>query len=115
MNREKKRWRKCVVYSMTNAAVSNEVIAFRRGINGTLTRINAFATGGSGTGAQKVDPLSSQGSLILSRHGRVLFLFTVNAGSGSISSFQLRQSTTVVRFSVVHYYVIYFFQRYSLF
>jgi len=83
-------WRKGVVYSMTNAAPCNEVIAFRRGINGTLTRLKAFATGGSGTGANKVDPLSSQGSLILSRFGR--FLYAVNAGSGSISSFSVSES-----------------------
>jgi len=76
-----------VVYVMTNAAPTNEVIAFRRGINGKLTRINAYETGGSGTGTQVVDPLASQGSLILSRNGR--FLFVVNAGSDSISSFRV--------------------------
>jgi len=75
------------VYSMTNAAANNEVIAFRRRRNGTLTRINAYPTGGSGTGEAIVDPLGSQGSLILSHHGR--FLFVVNAGSDSISSFRV--------------------------
>jgi 6-phosphogluconolactonase (cycloisomerase 2 family) len=85
-----KHLRKGVVYSMTNAAPNNEVIAFRRGINGTLTRIKAFATGGSGTGENKVDPLSSQGSVIISRFGR--FLYVVNAGSNTISSFRVSAS-----------------------
>ncbi|MDD3363509.1 MAG: beta-propeller fold lactonase family protein [Syntrophomonas sp.] len=86
MNRGKRR-RIGVVYAMTNAAPSNEVIAFSRGINGKLTRLNAYETGGSGTGTQTVDPLASQGSLILSHDG--CFLFAVNAGSNSISSFRV--------------------------
>lgn len=85
-----------MVYAMTNAAESNEVIAFRRRTNGTLIRMKAYATGGNGTGMREVstatpqdgiDPLASQGSLALSRDGR--FLFAVNAGSGSISSFRV--------------------------
>ncbi|MEN6462895.1 MAG: beta-propeller fold lactonase family protein [Syntrophomonas sp.] len=79
-----------MVYAMTNSAVRNKVIAFRRGINGKLIRIKAYATGGRGTGERIVDPLSSQGSLILSRNGR--FLFAVNAGSNSISSFRVSSS-----------------------
>jgi len=83
--RRKKR-RVGMVYAMTNA-VCNEVIAFRRRSNGTLTRIKAYDTGGSGTGEAIIDPLGSQGSLILSRCGT--FLFAVNAGSNSISSFRV--------------------------
>ena len=85
----KKSRRIGVVYAMTNAVDNNEVIAFRRGFDGTLSRHKAYETGGSGTGAQVVDPLSSQGSLILSRDGR--FLFAVNAGSNSISSFRVKR------------------------
>ncbi|MEN6328267.1 MAG: beta-propeller fold lactonase family protein [Syntrophomonas sp.] len=81
------RWRMGVVYAMTNAAERNEVIAFRRNSDGRLTRINAYATGGSGTGTPIVDPLASQGSLILSGDGSLLF--AVNAGSNSISSFRV--------------------------
>ncbi len=85
-----------MVYAMTNAHERNEVVAFRREVNGTLTRMGAYATGGSGTGTMEVssatpqdgiDPLASQGSLSLSPDGN--FLFAVNAGSGSISSFRL--------------------------
>lgn len=87
-------WQTGMVYTMTNASECNEVIAFHRGINGTFTRMDAYATGGSGTGSMKVspatpangiDPLTSQGSLSLSPDGN--FLFAVNAGSNSISSF----------------------------
>jgi len=87
MHCKKKRRRIGAVYSMTNAAVDNEVIAFRRGRNGKLIRINAYQTGGNGTGEAIIDPLASQGSIILSSHGR--FLFVVNAGSNSISSFRV--------------------------
>lgn len=87
MGCEKKRRRLGAVYSMTNTAPINEIIAFRRSRNGILTRINAFETGGSGSGEAIVDPLASQGSIILSRWGR--FLFAVNAGSNSISSFRV--------------------------
>jgi len=86
MNCRKKKRRVGAVYTMTNA-VNNEVIAFRRGRNGILTRINAYETGGSGTGQGIIDPLGSQGSIILSPWGR--FLFVVNAGSNSISSFRI--------------------------
>ncbi|PKM77978.1 MAG: hypothetical protein CVU90_04495 [Firmicutes bacterium HGW-Firmicutes-15] len=77
------------VFAMTNTSETNEVIVFRRGKNGILTRLNAYDTGGSGTGTEIVDPLTSQGSLILSRDGR--FLFAVNAGSNSISSFRVNK------------------------
>ncbi|MEN6348993.1 MAG: beta-propeller fold lactonase family protein [Syntrophomonas sp.] len=75
---------------MTNAAIRNEVVAFRRGHNGTLTLMNTYETGGGGTGEHIVDPLGSQGSLILSHNDR--FLFAVNAGSNSISSFQVSKN-----------------------
>ncbi len=42
-----------MVYAMTNAAAGNEVIAFRRAEDGTLTRLGAYPTGGRGTGTMK--------------------------------------------------------------
>lgn len=87
-----------MVYAMTNAAVKNEVVAFRRGINGKLSFMKAFATGGKGTGEKKVDPLSSQGSLIISRLGR--FIYAVNAGSNSITSFRIGDSGALIRMDV---------------
>ncbi|HCF70140.1 MAG TPA: hypothetical protein DER33_00875 [Syntrophomonas sp.] len=88
-----------MVYAMTNSAAGNKVIAFRRGANGRLTRVKAYETGGRGTGKAQVDPLASQGSLILSRGGG--FLFAVNAGSNSISSFRVANSGRLTLVNVV--------------
>ena len=88
-----------MVYAMTNAARGNEVVALRRAADGTLTYGASYRTGGMGTGTRGVsatapndgiDPLSSQGSLSVTRDGN--FLFCVNAGSGSISSFRVSQA-----------------------
>jgi len=76
------------VYTLTNAADGNSVIAFRREPDGRLTRIGAFATGGLGVGGT-VDPLESQFAVVLSeRHDA---LFAVNAGSNEISSFRVER------------------------
>jgi 6-phosphogluconolactonase len=72
---------KSAVYTSTNAAAGNRVLAFDRSGDGALTPAGSFATGGNGTGAG----LGSQGALALTREGR--FLYVVNAGSDSISSF----------------------------
>jgi 6-phosphogluconolactonase len=71
---------------MTNAASGNQVLAFARQEKGSLAPAGAFATGGNGSGGA-IDPLQSQGSLTLSSHRR--FLFAVNAGSNSVSSFRV--------------------------
>lgn len=81
------------VYSMTNASPRNQVVAFRRGTNGRLTFIQAYATGGSGTGVNTVDPLASQNSIVMSRLGH--FLYVVNAGSNTISSFRVSANGTL--------------------
>ncbi len=70
-----------VIYTMDNAAAGNHVLAWKRMANGTLTGPALNATGGAGTGAG----LSSQGSMLLSRDGR--WLFVCNAGSDEISVF----------------------------
>lgn len=72
------------VFVMTNDAVENEIVAFARDGEGRLTQGPAVVTGGRGSGGE-VDPLQSQGSLILSEDGR--WLFAVNAGSREISQF----------------------------
>jgi 6-phosphogluconolactonase (cycloisomerase 2 family) len=71
------------VYTITNAASGNEVLAFHRAIDGPLTPIGAFATGGLGSGAG----LGSGHSLVTSQDGRQLVV--VNAGSDSISAFRV--------------------------
>ncbi|WP_338448425.1 beta-propeller fold lactonase family protein [Niallia oryzisoli] len=93
------RARASMVYMMTNNERMNHIIAFYRDMNGMLTFVGSYPTYGRGTGTKEVssatandgvDPLASQGSLTLSRNGR--FLFTVNAGSNSISSFIINNS-----------------------
>jgi 6-phosphogluconolactonase len=77
-----------MVFSMTNE-LNNSVVAFVRNSIGVLSSPKVYRTGGNGTGLQQVDPLASQGSIALSHDGN--FLFVVNAGSNSISSFHVCQ------------------------
>ncbi len=77
------------VFVMTNAADNNQVIAFERASDGTLTFDKVHNTGGRGSGGVN-DPLESQGSLTLSQDHA--FLFAVNAGSGNISEFGVHGS-----------------------
>ena len=78
------------VFVMTNNASSNQVIAYTRNADGTLTGRHSFATGGRGSGGL-TDPLASQGSLTLTQDHS--FLLAVNAGSGDISVFQVSGAT----------------------
>ncbi len=78
------------IYTLTNALTGNEVLAFHRSADGGLTPAGAVASGGAGTGAA----LGSQGALALSgdRH----WLFVVNAGSNSVSSFRVQADGLVL-------------------
>jgi 6-phosphogluconolactonase len=70
------------VYIQTNDPDGNQVIAYGRAVDGKLTRLGAYDTGGLGTGKPH---LASQGSVVLSDDGR--WLFAVNAGSDELSVF----------------------------
>jgi 6-phosphogluconolactonase len=72
---------KGVVFIETNAAPQNAIIAYSQKSNGTLTYLATTPTGGSGTG----NVLGSQGALVLDEKHH--WLFAVNAGSNTISSF----------------------------
>jgi 6-phosphogluconolactonase len=74
------------VFVMTNAANANEVIAFSRDVDGSLVEQGRFGTGGRGSGGA-IDPLHSQGSLVLSVDHKLLY--AVNAGSGDTSVFHV--------------------------
>lgn len=74
------------VYAMTNDASGNEIVMFDRDHRGALTAAGSIATGGIGSG-DGLDPLASQGSLVLSRDKR--WLLAVNAGSDDISVFRV--------------------------
>ena len=69
------------VFTATNAASGNQVIAYHRSADGSLSSPAYFATGGLGSGAG----LGSQGSVTLSADGN--WLLVVNAGSNEVSSF----------------------------
>jgi 6-phosphogluconolactonase (cycloisomerase 2 family) len=72
------------VYTETNGAAGNVVLAYARGWDGSLSPIGAFATGGLGSGGG----LGSQGALSLTDGGR--WLLAVNAGSNDVSVFRVR-------------------------
>jgi 6-phosphogluconolactonase len=74
------------VFVMTNAAGGNEIVAYKRNADGSLSESHTFSTGGRGSGGN-TDPLGSQGSLTLTQDH--LFLLAVNAGSGEISVFRV--------------------------
>ena len=65
----------------------NQVVAYTRGDDGSLTQIGVYDTGGVGENIRNsgANPLASQDPLIVSKDNR--FVFAVNAGSESISSF----------------------------
>ncbi|MDE3164931.1 MAG: beta-propeller fold lactonase family protein [Acidobacteriota bacterium] len=72
------------VYTLSNQPGGNRVVAFRRDPGGSLTPMGTYPTGGAGMGSG-VDPLGSQGAVVLDGGGRLLF--AVNAGSDSVSTF----------------------------
>ena len=69
------------VYTMTNAARGNAVLAYARAADGTLSLRGTFPTGGTGTGAG----LGSQGAVTLSADGQ--WLAAVDAGSNDVALF----------------------------
>jgi 6-phosphogluconolactonase len=71
------------VYTETNSASGNAILAYSVGHDGSLTVIGTFATGGLGTGGG----LATQGEVILAGDGN--WLLAVNAGSNDISTFRV--------------------------
>ena len=77
------------VFIMTNDATKNQVIAYERAANGTLSEPVYYDTNGRGSGGT-TDPLESQGSLTLSQDHSLLF--AVNAGSGTVTVFSVHKA-----------------------
>jgi len=71
------------LYTETNAAGGNAVLAFSRDGDGRLMPAGSFSTGGQGSGTG----LGSQGAVILADGGHSLL--AVNAGSNDISVFRI--------------------------
>ncbi|HYS70355.1 MAG TPA: beta-propeller fold lactonase family protein [Gemmatimonadaceae bacterium] len=76
------------VFVTTNGVNGNEVKAFSRAADGSLSPLGTFATGGNGVGGTG-DPLTSQGAAALSPDHQ--FLFVVNAGSNDVSVFRIKK------------------------
>jgi len=72
------------VYIMSNSASGNQVIAYARGADGSLTWKANYATNGLGITSLAG---SNQGGLVLSEDGQ--WLIVVNAGSNDISVFSV--------------------------
>jgi hypothetical protein len=78
------------VFVQTDNTAGNQVVAYRRAADGSLTLAGSYATGGLGgvLSGSVVDHLASEGSLGYDRpHGLVI---AVNAGSNSVSVFAAR-------------------------
>jgi len=75
------------VFTQTNGANANAVVAFARGTDGSLTYAGTFNTGGKGIGGTN-DPLASQYSVLLDGEDDRL-LFVANAGTNNVSTFRV--------------------------
>jgi 6-phosphogluconolactonase (cycloisomerase 2 family) len=79
------------VYVLSNQVANNAVLVFGQSPGGGLHYSGSFSTGGTGTGplaaagAPFLDPLASQGSLVV--HAGLLF--AVNGGSNEITMFRV--------------------------
>jgi 6-phosphogluconolactonase (cycloisomerase 2 family) len=69
------------VYTETNAASGNAILAYARSASGAISWSATYSTGGRGSGAG----LGSQGAVTLSDNGQ--WLYAVNAGSNDVSVF----------------------------
>jgi 6-phosphogluconolactonase len=78
------------VYTETNAASGNAILAFAAGFDGSLHALGSYATGGLGTGGG----LGTQGEVVLADNDR--WLLAVNAGSDDVSVFAVRPDGRLV-------------------
>jgi 6-phosphogluconolactonase (cycloisomerase 2 family) len=87
------------VYVETNSPIAedNAVLAFRRDDAGRLTEIGKFATGGTGqiNLPKVIGPDDSSQEVVATADGR--FLFAVNQGSHSVTSFRILDDGRLVR------------------
>ncbi|HEX3618563.1 MAG TPA: hypothetical protein VHU61_18600 [Solirubrobacteraceae bacterium] len=77
------------VFVQTDSLTGNAIVAYERARNGTLTQAGTYATGGDGgqLSGSVVDHLASQNSLVYDAEAGELFV--VNAGSNTISVFDV--------------------------
>jgi 6-phosphogluconolactonase len=75
------------VYTESNATAQNEILVYDQHADGSLTLDATVASGGNGIGIYQGLGLDGQGALALSDNNE--WLFAVNAGSNSVSSFKV--------------------------
>jgi 6-phosphogluconolactonase (cycloisomerase 2 family) len=80
------------VFTMSDAASGNAVLAFARDINGRLTPAGQTPTGGLGSG----DGLNGTSNPMALAHDN-RFLYAVNGRSNSVSAFRVRRDTDLRR------------------
>lgn len=78
------------LYTQSNHTI-NQIVCYRQNSDGSLTFKDYYATGGMGTAT----PLGSQGALAMSQDRK--WLFAVNAGNQSITSFMLSADGSLKR------------------
>lgn len=77
------------VYTMSNDVSGNQIVAYTRAADGSLTLQNTYPTAGKGSG----DPLGNQSGLIF--NSTTNQFFAVNAGDNTISMLALNQDGTL--------------------
>ena len=87
--------RQGVVFTMTNDAGQNRILSFMQNSNGTLEPLGVTVSGGAGTGTD----LGALGALAY--NVPQTWLFAVNAGSNTISSFHIRSDGSLSLLSTV--------------
>ncbi|HUA06869.1 MAG TPA: beta-propeller fold lactonase family protein [Solirubrobacteraceae bacterium] len=81
------------VFTATNNPSGNAVFVYKRGANGQLTQTATVPTGGKGIASEPpfgFPIVDSSGSINLTSNGKLLFV--VNAGSNTVTSFQVTSS-----------------------
>src|SRR5271168_3406335 len=87
------------LYTQTNATTGNEVLAYSRASDGSLTSIGSYSTGGTGMGLptyQGAPPLPSggaSGSVAINPAGT--FLYAVDAGTNDVAAFSVATAGTL--------------------
>jgi 6-phosphogluconolactonase len=84
-----------MIFTMTNAPGQNEILGYLQNSNGSLDLLSTTASGGTGSGTS----LAAQGAIAFNLAES--FLFAVNPGSNSISSFHIRENGTLDLLSTV--------------
>jgi 6-phosphogluconolactonase len=87
------------LYTQTNATTGNEVLAYSRASNGSLTSIGSYSTGGTGQGlptyegATPIPVGGASGAVALNPAGTLLY--AVDAGSNDVAAFSVATDGTL--------------------